>query len=422
MWINKTLLTCLSILTAVSLTKAEILPVQSKKLLQQIHPEALATENIASVDGSNIKTLREIFEIRWIPAASMANTLQGSPQQWQADFVLIDKTVYDNGLPKRGDIIIFKPNDNLTKEGYTDPFIKRVIALPGEKVELRKGKVYINNKLLPESYIDSKQVTNIDVCASGEQPPFLSKSQTLPPNSYLVLGDNRQNSYDSRCWGLVPRKNIIGQAVRRVWPLSTQINLDKNRHQQQHYLEELFLKNVGFIIPPNNLNDGIAFFQKQLANARKNQDMTGEITALRHLSMYNIMLGIKNEQAMNYAQQLLKVARQHKISGAETQALAYMSLAAFAKLEPNLAIEYGQQVLPLAQKNQDQISEYMALWSLAIAHVYSNDCSQAKIFYDRSSSILNSLPVSENKNMIQEQMSVIFKQLNIQQCLGISNI
>lgn len=421
MRINIIFLTCLSILTAISLTKAEVLPVQIKFLSQQIYPQTSSTEKISSVDGNNIKKLREIFEIRWIPAASMANTLHGSSEEWQADFLLIDKVVYDNQLPKRGDIILFNPTDNLIKQGYTEAFVKRVIALPGEKVELKKGKIYINNKLLPEKYIDSQQTTNIDVCASDAQPPFLSKSQTLPPNSYLTLGDNRQNSYDSRCWGLVLRKNIIGQAVRRVWPLATQINLDKNRHQQQHHLEELFLKNVGFFIPPNNLNNGIAFFQKQLDNARKNQDVTSEITALRHLSLYSMMLKRKNEQAMNYAQQLLNIARQHKISGAETQALAYMSFAAFAKLEPNLAIEYGQQLLPLARKNQDQQSEYIALLSLAIANVYLNDCSQAKIFYSQSLSILNNLPTS-NQRLIQEQISKFFNQFITKDCLATSKI
>ncbi|MBD2411397.1 signal peptidase I [Nostoc calcicola FACHB-389] len=421
MRIDFILLTFFSIVSFIPLLKSEISQVKDQKLLQKNHTDKLSTKKNLSVDGSNIRTLREIFEIRWIPAGSMETTLYGSPVQWNADYVLVDKFVYNSQLPKRGDIIIFKPTEKLTQLEYTEPFIKRIIALPGEKVELRKGKVYINNQLLQEKYLDRKQKTTIDVCASDEQPPALSKPQTLPPNSYLTLGDNRTNSYDSRCWGFVPKENIIGRVVRRVWPLESKLNLDETRNQQQYSLEELFLKNVGFIVAPNNLNDSINFFQKYLGDARKNRDIIGEITALRHLSLYSIMLGYKNDRAMNYSQQLLNIARKHKISGAETQALAYMSLASFLKGDPNLAIDYGQQVLPLVQKNEDDYSEYTALLSLAIAHVYLNDCSKYQLFYSQSLSVLNRLPTS-NQKILQEQILPIFEQVNIKACLPLSKL
>ncbi|MBD2361161.1 signal peptidase I [Anabaena minutissima FACHB-250] len=421
MRIDFILLTFLSILTFTTPADAEILPVKSQSLSQKINTDKSSTKEVLSVDGSNIRKLREIFEIRWIPAGSMETTLHGSPEQWQADIVLIDKLVYNSQLPRRGDIIVFKPTERLTQQGYTDAFIKRIIALPGERVELRKGKVYINNQLLPEKYLDPKQETTIDVCASDEQPPHLAKPQIIPPNSYLTLGDNRTSSYDGRCWGFVPKENIIGQAVRRVWPLESKHDLDKNRNQQQHYLEDLFLKNVGFVVAPHNLNDSINLFQRYLAKARKNRDVTSEITALRNLSLYGLMLAYKSEQAMNYAQQLLNIARQHKISGAETQALAYMSFAAFAKGDPNLAIDYGQQVLLLVQKNQDNHSEYMALLSLAIANVYLNDCSKAQVFYNQSLSVLNSLPISYLETLTG-QLLPFFEQLNVKACLQLSKL
>lgn len=162
-----------------------------------------------------------VAEARWIPSGSMEPTLHGSPNQWEADKIIVDKLSYKFSNPQRGDIVVFSPTKELQKEQYQDAFIKRVIGLPGEKIELRGGKVYIGNKPLQESqYLSSGQRTVVEVCTSGQQPPFLSQPVTIPPDSYLVLGDNRNSSYDSRCWGVVPRENIIGRAVLRFWPLN----------------------------------------------------------------------------------------------------------------------------------------------------------------------------------------------------------
>ncbi|MDZ8050921.1 MAG: signal peptidase I [Aulosira sp. ZfuVER01] len=170
-----------------------------------------------------------VAEARWIPSGSMEPTLHGTPNQWEADKIIVDKLKYKFSQPQRGDIVVFSPTDELKKEQYNDAFIKRVIGLPGEKVELRNGKVYINNKPLPEDkYLSSQQRTLIDVCTSGQSVPFLEKPQTIPANSYLVLGDNRNSSYDSRCWGVVPQQNIIGRAVLRFWPLNHVGGIDKS--------------------------------------------------------------------------------------------------------------------------------------------------------------------------------------------------
>ncbi|BAZ51095.1 signal peptidase I [Nostoc ellipsosporum NOK] len=162
-----------------------------------------------------------VAEARWIPSGSMEPTLHGTPNQWQADKIIVDKLKYKFSEPQRGDIVVFSPTKELQKENFNDAFIKRVIGLPGETVELKNGKVYINKKPLQEDkYLGSEQRTVIDVCTSGQQPPYLAKPETIPPNSYLVLGDNRNSSYDSRCWGFVPSNNIIGRAVVRFWPLN----------------------------------------------------------------------------------------------------------------------------------------------------------------------------------------------------------
>ncbi|TAF07962.1 MAG: signal peptidase I [Nostocales cyanobacterium] len=173
-----------------------------------------------------IRTL--VAEARWIPTGSMEPTLHGVQDQWKADKIIVDKVKYKFANPERGDIVVFSPTDELKKEQYNDAFIKRIIGLPGEKIEIKDGKVYINNNPLPEEkYLSPTVSTVVDVCQSGPQPPFLAKPETIPPDAYLVLGDNRNSSYDGRCWGLVPRKNIIGRAVIRFWPLNKIGGLDQ---------------------------------------------------------------------------------------------------------------------------------------------------------------------------------------------------
>src|SRR3990170_3576685 len=102
--------------------------------------------------------------------------------------------------PSRGDVVVFRfPNDPKRD------FIKRIIGEPGDTVEVRGGTVYINGQLLDEPYITNK--------ASYNYGPA-----TVPPKQFFVLGDNRNNSYDSHVWGFVPRENIIGQAWLSYWP------------------------------------------------------------------------------------------------------------------------------------------------------------------------------------------------------------
>src|SRR5919202_147237 len=104
------------------------------------------------------------------------------------------------GGPQRGDIIVFRAPVQPDKD-----FIKRVIALPGDTVEVRGGQVFVNDQLVDEPYIRDKA-------------PYLVPRQTVPPNHYFVLGDNRPNSSDSHVWGLVPTENIIGRAWVSYWP------------------------------------------------------------------------------------------------------------------------------------------------------------------------------------------------------------
>lgn len=184
------------------------------------------TIGLSIVLALSIRTF--VAEARWIPSGSMEPTLHGTKNQWEADKIIVDKLSYKFSVPQRGDVVVFSPTEQLQKEEFHDAFIKRIIALPGDKVQLKDGKVYINDKpLQEEKYLGGVQNTSIEVCTSTNAQPFLSKTQTIPPSSYLVLGDNRGSSYDSRCWGVVPRENIIGRAVLRFWPLNKVGGIDE---------------------------------------------------------------------------------------------------------------------------------------------------------------------------------------------------
>ncbi len=104
------------------------------------------------------------------------------------------------GGPQRGDIIVFRAPVQPDKD-----FIKRVIGVPGDTVEVRGGQVYVNGNPIDEPYI-------------RDRAPYVSPRQVVPPGHYFVLGDNRPNSSDSHVWGLVPAENIIGKAWVSYWP------------------------------------------------------------------------------------------------------------------------------------------------------------------------------------------------------------
>jgi signal peptidase I len=157
-------------------------------------------------------SLRDFLEARYMAAESMAPTLMAH------DRVLINKVRYRSQAPRRGDIVIFEPTTLLKEQGLIDPFIKRIIGIPGDRVELKGGNVYINGTRLPEPYLAADTATSSDICAGSPTPAFLVKPVKIPPRQYLVLGDNRANSYDSRCWGLIHRDDIIGQATTIYWP------------------------------------------------------------------------------------------------------------------------------------------------------------------------------------------------------------
>ncbi len=118
--------------------------------------------------------------------------------QW----LIINKAVYAFHEPERGDIIVFQPPYN-----WHDDYIKRIIALPGEAIEIKEKVVYVNGSPLDEPYI-------IDA------PDYTLSQYRIPDGSYFVLGDNRNVSSDSHNGWTVPRQNIVGKAWLSVWPLN----------------------------------------------------------------------------------------------------------------------------------------------------------------------------------------------------------
>lgn len=117
--------------------------------------------------------------------------------------------ILDIKEPKRGDIVVFVSPEDPKKD-----FVKRLIAFGGEKVEIKDGKVLINGRALEEEYL--KGVYYYNAGDYGRE----GKAIIVPPNSYFALGDNSANSRDSRYWGFVPRKNLVGKAVVIYWPLN----------------------------------------------------------------------------------------------------------------------------------------------------------------------------------------------------------
>jgi signal peptidase I len=121
------------------------------------------------------------------------------------EIIMVDKISYRFTQPQRGDVIVFQ-----APKTPGDDYIKRVIGTPGETVVITKGKVFVNGFLLEEPYLSSGIITNTN--------KGTVLSQTLGPNQYFVLGDNRGNSSDSRDWGILPSSNIIGHAWLSIFP------------------------------------------------------------------------------------------------------------------------------------------------------------------------------------------------------------
>jgi signal peptidase I len=132
-----------------------------------------------------------------------------SPNFSNGDYLLIDELTYRFRVPERGEVLVFKyPNDESTY------FIKRVIGLPGERVEIKSGKVTVFSKDYPDGLVLKEDYLPKLVITSGDETVQLKSSE------YLMLGDNRSYSFDSRSWGPLQAKDIVGVVRLRLWPFT----------------------------------------------------------------------------------------------------------------------------------------------------------------------------------------------------------
>jgi signal peptidase I len=137
------------------------------------------------------------------------------PNFHNGDYIITDKVSYKVGEPKRGDIIVFKnPRDE------SQDFIKRIIGVPGDKVKVQNGKVFVNGDQIPEPYLPNGLFTE------NRQYFTEGKEVTVEPGKFVVFGDNRPHSSDSREWGFITKEEIIGKVFLRYWP-ANQVGLIK---------------------------------------------------------------------------------------------------------------------------------------------------------------------------------------------------
>jgi signal peptidase I len=148
----------------------------------------------------------------YISGPSMETTL------FQPNRVLVNKLSYRFGDIDRGDVVVF---DRVTSNGRSvqhDDLIKRVVGLPGETVAIRSCNVFIDDKMLEESYLPKRDLEQTDLVARCRQPEMAPVE--VPEGQVFVLGDNRPQSMDSRVFGPVDKKSIVGRAFVVIWPIS----------------------------------------------------------------------------------------------------------------------------------------------------------------------------------------------------------
>jgi signal peptidase I len=141
-----------------------------------------------------------LVEPRFIPSLSMFPTFDIGDQ------LLVDKISHVRRPYSRKDVVVFNPSETyMDLTGNTEALIKRVVAVAGDTVEVKNRKLYVNGLEQEEPYIN-------------EQPDYVLSLRTVPAGMLMMLGDNRNHSFDSHVWGFLPEKNVIGRAVVKYWP------------------------------------------------------------------------------------------------------------------------------------------------------------------------------------------------------------
>ena len=168
--------------------------------------EAGETLLVAFVLAMILRTF--VVQAFYIPSSSMEDTLLIN------DMLLANKFIYYFTDPKRGDIVIFRNQEGGQPGADKEYIIKRVIGTPGDRLKIKDGEVYVNDAKIEEPYI--KEKCRYDIVLM----PTQALEATVPADSVFVMGDNRNNSRDSRFFGFLPRPAIVGKALVRYWPLT----------------------------------------------------------------------------------------------------------------------------------------------------------------------------------------------------------
>ena len=193
--------------------KYAVVEISGKQSLQSHFVEFFQTLVVFAAIGTAIYWL--IAQPHRVEGSSMYPTFK------DGDYIITDKVSYKVGEPQRGDVIVFKDPANNSQD-----FIKRVMALSGDTLEVKEGKVYLNDKELPEDYIDNDIVTRPGTFLKDGQSIFVE------PGKFLVFGDNRPHSSDSRAWGYIEKKEIIGKVFFRYWPINQIGIFDKTKNTE----------------------------------------------------------------------------------------------------------------------------------------------------------------------------------------------
>lgn len=152
-----------------------------------------------------------LLQAFYIPSASMEPTLH------ENDRVLVNKLSYRFGDVQRGDIVVFSKPPGAG--GSIDDFIKRVIALPGETISFSGGTVFVDGRAIVEDYVHGVRTTNGNPIPGCANEPAAADTCKVPDGMVFVMGDNRDDSADSRSFGPIDEESIVGRAFLKVWPL-----------------------------------------------------------------------------------------------------------------------------------------------------------------------------------------------------------
>ncbi len=179
--------------------------------LREIHE--FFKDTIAYIIPIVIMIIIMLFVYSFVPVSG--NSME--PSLSSGNVVILSRLRYKYADIKRNEIVVLKKKND---EGIKESYIKRVVGLPGEEIHYLNGYLYIDGEKNKENFMsDDVETSNfmfVDVCNETECP-----DGKIPENKYLVLGDNRNNSIDSRSFGLVDKSEIEGKVIFNIWPLNS---------------------------------------------------------------------------------------------------------------------------------------------------------------------------------------------------------